>query len=44
MGQSASPGEGADPTGIDIVHIPFKGGAQAYPEVMAGQRRPMLRR
>ncbi len=24
-------------TGIDIVHVPFKGGAQAYPEVMAGR-------
>ena len=23
--------------GIDIVHIPFKGGAQAYPELMAGR-------
>jgi tripartite-type tricarboxylate transporter receptor subunit TctC len=23
--------------GIDIVHIPFKGGGQAYPEVMAGR-------
>ncbi len=24
-------------TGIDIVHVPFKGGAQAYPELMAGR-------
>jgi tripartite-type tricarboxylate transporter receptor subunit TctC len=24
-------------TGIDILHVPFKGGAQAYPEVMAGR-------
>lgn len=23
--------------GIDILHVPFKGGAQAYPEVMAGR-------
>ena len=24
-------------TGTDILHVPFKGGAQAYPEVMAGR-------
>jgi tripartite-type tricarboxylate transporter receptor subunit TctC len=24
-------------TGIDVLHVPFKGGAQAYPEVMAGR-------
>jgi len=24
-------------TGVDILHVPFKGGAQAYPEVMAGR-------
>ncbi|OFZ71577.1 MAG: hypothetical protein A2W04_04200 [Betaproteobacteria bacterium RBG_16_64_9] len=24
-------------TGIDILHVPFKGGAQAYPELMAGR-------
>jgi tripartite-type tricarboxylate transporter receptor subunit TctC len=24
-------------TGIDMLHVPFKGGAQAYPEVMAGR-------
>jgi tripartite-type tricarboxylate transporter receptor subunit TctC len=24
-------------TGIDILHVPFKGGAQAYPEVMSGR-------
>jgi tripartite-type tricarboxylate transporter receptor subunit TctC len=23
--------------GIDILHVPFKGGAQAYPELMAGR-------
>ena len=23
--------------GIDVLHVPFKGGAQAYPEVMAGR-------
>ncbi len=23
--------------GVDILHVPFKGGAQAYPEVMAGR-------
>jgi tripartite-type tricarboxylate transporter receptor subunit TctC len=24
-------------TGIDMLHVPFKGGAQAYPELMAGR-------
>ena len=24
-------------TGIDVLHVPFKGGAQAYPELMAGR-------
>jgi tripartite-type tricarboxylate transporter receptor subunit TctC len=43
----ASPGSGSSmhlagellklETGIDILHVPFKGGAQAYPEVMAGR-------
>src|SRR4051812_49723161 len=23
--------------GIDLLHVPFKGGAQAYPELMAGR-------
>ena len=43
----ASPGSGSSmhlafellkmEAGIDILHVPFKGGAQAYPEVMAGR-------
>ena len=43
----ASPGAGSSmhlagellkqQAGIDILHVPFKGGAQAYPEVMAGR-------
>jgi tripartite-type tricarboxylate transporter receptor subunit TctC len=43
----ASPGAGSSmhlagellkqEAGIDILHVPFKGGAQAYPEVMAGR-------
>jgi tripartite-type tricarboxylate transporter receptor subunit TctC len=43
----ASPGSGSSmhlafellklETGIDVLHVPFKGGAQAYPEVMAGR-------
>ena len=43
----ASPGSGSSmhlafellklETGIDILHVPFKGGAQAYPEVMSGR-------
>lgn len=43
----ASPGAGSSmhlafelmklETGIDILHVPFKGGAQAYPEVMSGR-------
>jgi tripartite-type tricarboxylate transporter receptor subunit TctC len=43
----ASPGSGSSmhlafellkmDTGIDILHVPFKGGAQAYPEVMSGR-------
>ena len=43
----ASPGSGSSMhlafellkqnTGIDILHVPFKGGAQAYPELMAGR-------
>jgi len=43
----ASPGSGSSmhlamellkqSTGIDILHVPFKGGAQAYPELMAGR-------
>ncbi len=43
----ASPGSGSSmhlafellkmESGIDILHVPFKGGAQAYPEVMAGR-------
>jgi len=43
----ASPGSGSSmhlafellkqSTGIDILHVPFKGGAQAYPEVMSGR-------
>lgn len=28
--------------GIDLLHVPFKGGAQAYPEVMAGRVDLML--
>jgi len=44
---AASPGSGSSmhlafellklEAGIDILHVPFKGGAQAYPEVMAGR-------
>ncbi|MEK6243656.1 MAG: tripartite tricarboxylate transporter substrate binding protein [Pseudomonadota bacterium] len=43
----ASPGSGSSmhlafelmklEAGIDILHVPFKGGAQAYPEVMSGR-------
>ena len=43
----ASPGSGSSmhlafellklETGIDVLHVPFKGGAQAYPEVMSGR-------
>jgi tripartite-type tricarboxylate transporter receptor subunit TctC len=43
----ASPGAGSSmhlagellkqQAGIDMLHVPFKGGAQAYPEVMAGR-------
>lgn len=43
----ASPGSGSSmhlagellkqEAGIDLLHVPFKGGAQAYPEVMAGR-------
>ncbi|HUN67926.1 MAG TPA: tripartite tricarboxylate transporter substrate binding protein [Burkholderiales bacterium] len=43
----ASPGSGSSmhlafellkmDAGIDILHVPFKGGAQAYPEVMSGR-------
>ena len=43
----ASPGSGSSmhlafellklESGIDILHVPFKGGAQAYPEVMSGR-------
>jgi tripartite-type tricarboxylate transporter receptor subunit TctC len=43
----ASPGAGSSmhlagellkqQAGIDILHVPFKGGAQAYPEVMSGR-------
>ena len=43
----ASPGSGSSMhlamellkqnTGIDVLHVPFKGGAQAYPELMAGR-------
>jgi tripartite-type tricarboxylate transporter receptor subunit TctC len=43
----ASPGSGSSmhlagellklEAGIDILHVPFKGGAQAYPELMAGR-------
>jgi tripartite-type tricarboxylate transporter receptor subunit TctC len=43
----ASPGAGSSmhlagellkqQAGVDILHVPFKGGAQAYPEVMAGR-------
>ena len=43
----ASPGAGSSmhlagellkqETGIDMLHVPFKGGAQAYPELMAGR-------
>jgi tripartite-type tricarboxylate transporter receptor subunit TctC len=43
----ASPGSGSSmhlagellkqQAGIDILHVPFKGGAQAYPELMAGR-------
>ena len=29
--------------GIDLLHVPFKGGAQAYPELMAGAHRPAAR-
>lgn len=29
-------------TGIDVLHVPFKGGAQAYPELMAGRIDLML--